>query len=93
MELSEDGALQVQLDAEDVTDIQHEGAFGHVKVPTPFLVTGRDYSVETYEVLLDEGELTFVGLRVEPEPDQQLLEKEQVDSALKALSSNPFSGN
>ena len=93
VDLGEDGKWTVQLDAETVTDIEHEGVSGQLKAVTPFLIHGQGDQVESYEVLLDKGELSVEGITVEVDLNEQLLNKEQVDSALESLPSNPFSGN
>ena len=83
----------VQLDAETVTDIEHDGVSGKLKAVTPFLIHGRGDQGENYEVQLDKGELSVEGITVDIELDQELISKEQVDSALESLPSNPFTGN
>ena len=93
VDLGENGAWKVQLDAETVTDIEHDGVSGQLKAMTPFLIHGRGDQVENYEVLLDKGELSVEGITVDVDLDQELLDKEKVDSALESLRTKPFSGN
>ena len=92
VDLGEDGAWAVQLDAETVSDIEHDGVSGEFKAVTLFLIHGRGDQVENYEVLLDKGELSVEGITVDVDLDQELLDKEKVDSALESLRTKPFSG-
>jgi len=92
VDLGENGAWTVQLDAQTVTDIEHDGVSGQLQAVTPFMIYGQGDQVESYEVLLDEGELSVAGITVEVALDQQLPDQDQVDSALESLP-NPFSGN
>ena len=93
VKLEEQDRWEVRLEAETITNVEHEGLSGQLKAVTPFVLHGTGKTVENYEVLLEQTELTLAGLQVKADLGQQLLEKEQVDSALESLPSNPFGGN
>ena len=95
VDLKEDGKWTVRLDAETVTDVEHESVSGQLKAMTPFLFYGSGTQVENYAVLVEEAELTLAGMQIKAEMDQQLLDSEQVDSVLESLPDlpSPFSGN
>ena len=91
VDFKEGGKWTVRLDAETVTDVEHEGTSGQLKATTPFLINGSGTRVENYEVLLDEVELTLAGMQVKAELDKQLLDSEQASSALESLPDLPSS--